>query len=125
MTEEQASALREHRDNLIDLDAEAEELYNTVHEDLTTAYEAWNEKLDENAAKLEHLSGIVDNYKNIIEIVGKDNLGISDATLATMRETQKLNANNTTKAAKEKLDANKAYLAELEAEYAKAEAAGD
>ena len=115
ITDKQAEFLRNARDELIDYNAELLELRNTVHDKLTEAYDAWNEKLQENADIIDHYGSIIENYKNIIDIVGKDNLGISDETLAKMREAQVNNANDALRASKATLDANKETLAQMEA----------
>ena len=114
MTEAQAEDLREYRDDLIDANTELLEIRNTVQEKLTEAYDAWNEKLDKNATKIEHLTSVTDSYKNIIDIVGKDTLGISDEAMAKLTDIQVNNANNALKASKAKLEANEAFLKDLQ-----------
>lgn len=125
MTDAQAEALRDYRDNIIDLNSQLLELRNTVQDKLTTAFDAWNEKLDKNTSKLSHLRNLVNNYKNIIDIVGKDNLGISDETMEKIRVVQMKTANDQLSAAKAAMDATKKTLSQYEAARNAASARGD
>jgi len=56
------------------------------------------------------LRNLVNNYKNIIDIVGKDNLGISDETMEKIRVVQMKTANDQLTAAKAAMDATKQTL---------------
>ena len=114
MTDKQAEDLRKYRDDLIDGNQTLLDIRESVQEKLTQAYDAWNEKLDKNAAKIKHLTSVTDSYKNIIDIVGKDTLGISDKAMAKLTDTQVNNANNALKASKAKLEANEAFLKDLQ-----------
>lgn len=125
MTDAQAEALRDYRDNIIDLNSQLLELRNTVQDKLTAAFDAWNEKLDKNTSKLSHLRNLVNNYKNIIDIVGKDNLGISDETMEKIRVVQMKTANDQLSAAKAAMDAAKKTLSQYEAARNAASARGD
>lgn len=125
MTDAQAEALRDYRDNIIDLNSQLLELRNTVQDKLTAAFDAWNEKLDKNTSKLSHLRNLVNNYKNIIDIVGKDNLGISDETMEKIRVVQMKTANDQLSAAKTAMDATKKTLSQYEAARNAASARGD
>lgn len=125
MTDAQAEALRDYRDNIIDLNSQLLELRNTVQDKLTAAFDAWQEKLDKNISKLTHLRNLVNNYKNIIDIVGKDNLGISDETMEKIRVVQMKTANDQLSAAKAAMDAAKKTLSQYEAARNAASARGD
>lgn len=125
MTDAQAEALRDYRDNIIDLNSQLLELRNTVQDKLTTAFDAWNEKLDKNTSKLSHLRNLINNYKNIIDIVGKDNLGISDETMEKIRVVQMKTANDQLSAAKAAMDAAKKTLSQYEVARNAASARGD
>ena len=115
MTKAQAEFLRSSRDEIIDYNAELLELSTTVHDKLTEAYDAWNEKLQENADIVDHYGSMIEHYKNIVDIVGKDNLGISDETMAMMRQAQVENANDALRISKATMDANKETLEQMKA----------
>ena len=93
-----------------DLNADLLEVRQTVQDKLTEAFEAWNEKIEEGTSKLEFYSSVLEGYKNIIDIVGKDMLGISDKTMNRLNQTIISNANDSIRATKAQLDANKATL---------------
>ena len=112
------AGLREENQNLLDQRQEVQDKW-------IESYEAWNEKMDEQASEIEFLGSVIENYQNIIDIVGKDTLGVSDALMKQMRQTQMENANAAVAAAKNKLDANKAVYEDLERAQAEALARGD
>lgn len=126
ITPEQAvEKMREYRDELIDLNADLLEIRQTVQDKLTEAFEGWNEELERGITKLEHYSSILENYKNIIDIVGKDMLGISDETMSNLSKAQIANANNVIRAIKTQLDANNLTLEKMRQARAEAEAHRD
>jgi hypothetical protein len=50
-------------------------------------FEAWHEEIENNGRAFEHATATVESYKNMIDIVGKDRLGITDAILEDMEAT--------------------------------------
>ena len=56
---------------------------------------------------------MLENYKNIINIVGKDMLGISDETMSNLSKAQIANANNIIRATKAQLEANNSTLEKM------------
>ena len=126
ITPEQAvEKMREYRDNLVDLNADLLEIRQTVQDKLTEAFESWNEEIERGITKLEHYGSVLENYKNIIDIVGKDMLGISDETMSNLSKAQIANANNIIRATKAQLDANNSTLEKMRQARADAEARGD
>lgn len=111
ITPEQAiEKMREYRDELVDLNADLLEIRQTVQDKLTETFEGWNEEIERGITKLEHYGSVLENYKNIIDIVGKDMLGISDETMSNLSKAQIANANNIIRATKAQLDANNSTL---------------
>ena len=126
ITPEQATEkLREYRDELIDLNADLLEIRQTVQDKLTEAFEGWNEEIERGIAKLEHYGSVLDNYKNIIDIVGKDMLGLSDETMSKLSKTQVSNANDIIRATKAQLDANNTTLERMKQAREEARIRGD
>jgi hypothetical protein len=41
-------------------------------------FDKWQEKLNSTMSTIEHYSSILEHFKNIIDIVGKDSLGLND-----------------------------------------------
>ena len=126
ITPEQAvEKMREYRDVLVDLNADLLEIRQTVQDKLTEAFEGWNEEIERGITKLEHYGSVLENYKNIIDIVGKDMLGISDETMSNLSKVQIANANNVIRATKAQLDANNSTLEKMRQARAEAEARED
>lgn len=76
-TEDQISALKEYRDNLLDLNSELDDIRSNIEDKVMTAFDAWKEKLDSGISTIEHYGNVLQSYRNIIDIVGKDTLGIT------------------------------------------------
>lgn len=119
-TEDGIEQLREYRDELIDLNSELLELRETVKEELTEAFEAWNEKLEDNVSILEHCTALLDGYKSIIDLIGKDMLGISDEVISALNQAKLSNANDIITSTRAQLEANNAVLADYRAKRASA-----
>lgn len=126
ITPEQAvEKMREYRDELVDLNADLLEIRQTVQDKLTEAFEGWNEEIERGITKLEHYGSVLENYKNIIDIVGKDMLGISDEIMSNLSKAQIANANNIIRATKAQLDANNLTLEKMRQARTEAEARKD
>ena len=110
MTDAQSEYLKNARQELMDYTTELQELRTNVQEKLTEAYDAWNEKLDQNFSRLEHQKSQLKHLNNIIDIIGKDALGISDETMLKMADTSIEVANNNIESAKARLESDQAIL---------------
>jgi malate synthase len=114
ITPEQAVELmREYRQELIDGNAELLEIRNNVQDELTGIFEAFHEEIENGIEKLEHYGAVLNGYKNIIDIVGKGMLGLSDETMNTLNKAIVSNANDTIRAVKAQKDANDKTIAEM------------
>jgi hypothetical protein len=51
-------------------------------------FDAWHEKLETGMGTLEHYGSILESYKNIIDIVGKDTLGISSEFMSDLSQAK-------------------------------------
>ena len=109
-TADDIDSIREYVSGLIEANQNLQQIRQTVHEQILNVWDEWNEKMDDGIAKLEHLQAISDSYKNIIDIVGQRNLGVSDAFM------NKLEQQATTQA-KDKVTATKAKRDSLQASY--------
>lgn len=112
--------LREYRDNLVDLNAELLEMRETVKDKLTEAFDAWNEKLEDNVSIIEHCSSLLEGYRSIIDLVGKDMLGISDSVIFELNKAKLSNAEDAITSTRAQLEANNAVLADYRAKRAAA-----
>ena len=84
LTAQQIEMLREHRDELLATNEAMRELAEEELQTIIDAFDAWNEKIDKNITKLGHLNSVVKKYNDIIGLVGKDTLGISDALMESL-----------------------------------------
>ena len=104
-TSDDIDTLRDYVSGLIEANQNLQEVRQTVHEQILTVWDEWNEKMDDGIAKLEHLQAISDSYKNIIDIVGQRNLGVSDAFMNKLEQQATTQAKDKVTAAKAKRDA--------------------
>lgn len=109
-TAEQIEAIKQYRDNLLDLNKQLDSIRSNIEDKVMEVFDAWNEKLDSGINKLDHYKNVLDSYKNIIDIVGRDALGLSDTFMATLSQSSIDNAINKVTATK------KAYETMLEAQ---------
>jgi hypothetical protein len=80
-----------------------------------------NEEFDSYLNKLDHLKNLSESFNNIVDIVGKDTLGISNAAMREMQQAQIENANAALAVAKSQMEANETAHAQVLSQY---EAAG-
>ena len=91
-TEEQIESIKDYRDNLLELNEKFDEIREQVEEQVMEVFDAWSEQLDDGINQLEHYGDVLESYRNIINIVGEDGLGISDAFIKNLNEAQVKNA---------------------------------
>lgn len=117
LTEQQIEDLKEYASGLMEVENQLREQHTAVHEKLTETIEAWNEEFDKNMAKFDKYNAVIENYKNIIDIVGKDRLGINDETIKNMYAAQKNVANDQLAASKARKEAAQNTYDQLAAAY--------
>jgi uncharacterized protein (DUF342 family) len=105
-------ALREYRDGLLDTNAQLKEMRITIQEELISAFDSWNEEMAEGAETIDHLSSMLQGFRDIIDLVGKENLGVSDELLKAMNQAKLDGSRNALQVAKATLDSNKQALAD-------------
>ena len=111
--EQAIEKLREHRDELISLNADLIEQRNSIYENLNAQFEAFNEEFDKLTDKMESFGSTLEYYVNIVELAGKDNLGITNDILKELSQAQVNNSKNALAVAESKLKANQDTLALL------------
>lgn len=93
-TEEQINAIKEYRDNLLDLNSELDDVRKNIEDKVMEAFDAWKEKVDAGISSIEHYGNILGSFRNIIDIVGKDTLGISNTFMNNLAQGTVDNAIN-------------------------------
>lgn len=125
VTEAQVEKLREYRDAINEIADQMQEYATTVHKQAVAALEAWNEKLDENANKIERCNKLLDEYKNIIDVVGKDYLNVDNELLQAISDTRAQLATDAVSAAAAKNKVNQEALKAAQEIMDEANASGD
>lgn len=93
-TEDQINAIKEYRDNLLDLNSELDDVRENIEDKVMEAFDAWKEKVDAGISSIEHYGNILGSFRNIIDIVGKDTLGISNTFMNNLAQGTVDNAIN-------------------------------
>lgn len=124
-TDDQISAIKEYRDNILDLNGELDDLREEVESKLMDAFDAWQEKLEKGVDTLDHYGSILESYKNIIDIVGTDALGLNDEFMNDLAQGSVDNAINKLEAVKSEYRSIENARAEAEAKLKDAQDSGD
>lgn len=97
-----------------DLKKYIEDLYGKLGE----LSDKFQESLDKQIDKLNHMNDIIDKTRNIIDVMGKDTLGISDELLNRMQRAQIEISKEHLATLMQERDQYKLWLEQLEAQYA-------
>ena len=116
LTQDQIDKLKEYSSELLNLNSEMLEMRDTIQDDLVNAFQKMNEEAQKGVDKIDDLSSMIQEYRDIIDLVGKDNLGISTDLLNKMNQASLDNSRNALKSTKEILDMNKESLKKAEEE---------
>jgi chromosome segregation ATPase len=117
--------LRELRGKIIEATESLWEMRKAIVEGVSSAIKAFEEDMDRGVTKIEHYSSVLNNYKNIIDIVGKDMLGLSDENINALNSAIVTNANANIRAIKAEWDAAQSTLNNLRQKRQEAEERGD
>jgi len=106
MTEDEWNQVLEMRDNLLDVNQSIMETFQEVADAIGNAFSGYVEDMDRGIGRIDKAKEAVQSYKNIIDIVGQDFLGISNDL---MRELDQ----DTVNIANQKVEATRAKLQSL------------
>ena len=104
LTSDQVDAIKEYRDNLIDLNSELDNLRSNIEDKVMDAFNAWTDKLSKGTSSVEHYGNVLASYKNIIDTIGKDTLGITNNFLNNLAQATVTNAIDQLKSTKDAYD---------------------
>ena len=110
LTEEGLKQLEEYIDGLADENKALREMRENAWAQVSEEFDEYVENMDNGIEKIEHLKSITESYKNIVDIVGKKFLGVSNDLMDKMHES-------TVKQSQDLLAANKAKMEALQASY--------
>lgn len=103
-TQDQIDTIREVKDNILDLNESILETKKDIEDQLMKAFDEFDDKIDSTMGKFDHYQDIMENFQNIIDIVGKDLVGVDDAAMDALLQTQIDNAINKVEASKSLFD---------------------
>lgn len=104
MTEAEYQYLLELRDNLLEINNSLIENMNAVVETIRNSFSKIAEDLDKATRPIERAASALENYVAIIDIIGRDALGVTDAIAAELDNAAVAVAHSATMAAKAKVD---------------------
>lgn len=103
-TEDDAQALRDYSDKLIELNSNYRDLRDTMVDQVSAAFDEYIEKLEDASDKIEKLQKVTETYKNIIDVVGKRILDPTGKITKALDDAAFNSARNLTKSNKSTLD---------------------
>ena len=112
LTDAQVQQLKDYTDAIMDSEEAILELRENIESQVITTFETWHDKIEENAQAFEHATSMAESYKNIIDIVGKTRIGIDDAILKDLEDTQLKASQGAMVNAKAQMDTTKKALDE-------------
>ena len=83
-TEAEIEALIKYQEGLIEENKSLIEIKDNIINQITESFNGFNEEMQRGIDKISHLKNIMNSFKNIVDLVGKQKLGISDETIANM-----------------------------------------
>lgn len=124
-TEDQVKTIKDYRDALLSANEELDKIRESVEDQLMTAFDAWQEKLTNGATEIDHYKTILEDFKNIIDIVDTESLGLNDAFMNNLAQGTVNNAIDKLKAAKAEFKAIEDIRLNAQENLAAARADGD
>ena len=113
LTETEVKNLIEHQSALIKYNETLIELREEAYEKLGESIDEFNDKIERQKDIISDLDGVMNHYRNIIDIVGKDTLGISDEMLRQMSELSVTAAKGALEISRDELTKNQTMLEAL------------
>lgn len=124
MTEVEYQYLLELRDNLLEINNSLIENMNAVVETIRNSFSKIAEDLDKATRPIERAASALENYVAIIDIVGRDALGVTNAIATELDNAAIAVAHSATVAAKAKVDTLQSERDEVQRLYDEAMAQG-
>ena len=125
LTSQQIDQLREYRDGLLESTIAMLEMKDTIREEMISCFEDWNSEIDKQSETFDRVSDSIQGYRDIIDLVGKDVLGVSDELMNQMDDANIKNAQNALAASKDALDTNLKSLESAKEKLIEAQEKGD
>ena len=116
LTQDALDKLEEYIDGLGDANEALREMRETAWVQVNDEFEQYLEKMDRGLEKIEHLKSVTQSYQNIVDIVGKKFLGVSNDLIDKMNKSVVSQSQDLLKANKAKMEALQASYDQLKNE---------
>lgn len=124
-TSDQIDAIKEYRDNLLDLNEQLDDVRENIEEKVLESFDAWNEKLNTGVEILDNYGSMLDHFKNMIDIVGQDTLGLDEDFMSNLGQGAVDNAINKVRATKDVMESVMKAQEQAQKSLEEARASGD
>lgn len=124
-TDDQVTALEKYVDSLYDTSGALDDFYTQVMEQVNGAFDDMNEKSEKAISRTEQLGATLQTYQNIIDLVGKKALGVTNEQIRALGRAQIAQAKATLETKQGQLEMNRTALAAAEAKKKAAEESED
>ena len=114
VTEEQINMIEEYGQALLEMNNSIYEIYETMSSQLSMAFNSVNEDMNKQMEIFSHLQSIAQGYKDVIDLVGKNNLGISNKILQDLNRASLQTSKDALESQRTILETNKEMLKEAE-----------
>ena len=115
LTDDQIQKLRDYSSKLLDINSEMLEMRDTLKDELVAAFEEMNREAQEGLDTIDHLTNMIQGYRDIIDLVGADNLGVSNELINKMNQSNINNTKNALESSRRILEMNQSALADAQA----------
>ena len=116
LTKDQVEQLRQYRDGLLDSASAMREYKDSISDTLTKAFNDSNEEMEKFSTNIEHTSLMLQGYKDILDLAGRDALGINDKLMVQLAQTQYQVSTRSLDTVKARLQQNEQILKATEAQ---------
>ena len=120
LTDTEVQSLKDYHSQLLAANQALMDLRDNVHGKVLEAFQQFNEELQEGIDAIVHLGAMMQSYRNIVDIVGKENLGVTNTMLEAIGQAGVENKIDTLGGQKARVDSLRAMIADAEAKAASA-----
>ena len=125
ITDKQKTDLENYIDSLYEASDAMDEFYDQIVEKINAAFDDMNEKSEKASNRVEQLSSTLETYQNLIDLVGKKSLGITNEQIRALGQAQVAQAKANLELKQGQLEMNQAALVAAQTQRKMAEEAGD
>lgn len=122
LTQAELDKMEEIQGEMISNAQEMEDITAQLHEDYLTTFDYYNQKAEDAISTLDSYMGIIDSYRNILELTGTSMLGLTDEVFSNLYQITQANLDSQLSVTKSNLDFAKSVLADSETQLTAAQA---